>query len=144
MKIVRVFQLAIILLGIWASCPHFARKAIANAERRNDDHRAFEWVLTYAHPPDKIISGQKPFLLLLWLSKGNPRHGYCYCLAENGVDDGRRLIYNYAVQGGNELGQSAAVCRELRALPSLPVGISDPHSVPYGSLLIVSMRKGQT
>ena len=112
--------------------------------RRSEDRAAFEWVLSETRPPANGESGERAtFLFLVWLHKGDPKFGRKYTLAENGKDAELRLIYNWAVQGGDQTGQDEATCRELRAMTSLPAGLPGPYSVPYSRILVVGLRLGQ-
>lgn len=112
--------------------------------RYSEDRAAFEQVLSYARPPAKDEGGERAaFLFLVWLHKSDPKYGCKYSLAENGRDTEVRILYDWAIQGGDQTGQDDATCRELQAMTSLPGGLPGPYSVPYGRILIVGLRHGQ-
>lgn len=156
MKIFSVVALAVsmaLATVLWAQQPRKStapKSSVAAKPAQSEDDMAFADVLAYARPekdfvapPKKGYTTRDPFLFLVWLNKGDPKYGCRYSLAPNGKDWGLRILYNWAVQGGDQTGQDKATCQKLLQINGLPQGAASPSSIPRSRLLIVGLRQGQ-
>ena len=81
---------------------------------------------------------QTPFLYVSWFPKGDPRHADESLIYPNKMVMGRRVLWNYAIQGGGGEARNMAAFQSLCHVPTLPKGLTSPDDVAYGDLLIVS------
>ncbi|MES2463261.1 MAG: hypothetical protein V4671_21985 [Armatimonadota bacterium] len=130
-------------------------QAIKDRARQRDPKEA-RWafdtsVLAKTLPPGRDdfdkrreFEGDRPFLLLVWLNYGDPTFGLEHIFMENGKDWRRRHITERGSLGSGLDRRNQASVRELRAISSLPAGLSGPYAVPYSRILIVGLRNGKT
>ncbi len=85
--------------------------------------------------------GQQPFLYLSWFPKDDPRHADELAVYPSGHVYGRRVLWNYAIQGWGEQASSPTSFTLLQKLAPLPSGLSSPDDLPYSRLLIVSQAQ---
>lgn len=85
--------------------------------------------------------GQQPFLYLSWFPKNDPRHADEFAVYPSGDVYGRRVLWNYAIQGGGGQASNPASFVALQKLAPLPAGLSSPDGLPYSRLLIISQAQ---
>ena len=85
---------------------------------------------------------QIPFLYLSWFPKGDPRHADENMIYPNKMVMGRRVLWNFAIEGGGGETRNPVAFQALRNSPALPKGLQNPDDVDYSDLLIVSQVVG--
>lgn len=85
--------------------------------------------------------GQQPFLYVSWFPKNDPRHADEFAVYPSGHVYGRRVLWNYAIQGGGGQASNPTSFAVLQKLAPLPNGLSSPDDLPYSRLLIVSQAQ---
>lgn len=85
---------------------------------------------------------QIPFLYLSWFPKGDPRHADESMVYADKTMWGRRVLWDFAIEGGGSETRDLIAFQALRHAPVLPEGLQNPDAVEYSDLLIVSQVVG--